>query len=98
MKYSIYQLNQTELGKSLLFLPYDKVRNKVDARNYDKVWEGEVEDLETPCRTICAELANNLPAGYYGHVPTVSDVIVFDNGTAFYIDVVGYKEISGFNI
>ena len=92
MKYSIYQLKQTEVGKSLLYLTYDEAKTKINANNYEKIWEGEI-DSKNPLQDICTELAKELPAGYYGHVPTVSDVIVLEDGTAHYIDVIGYKQI-----
>lgn len=98
MKYSIYQLKQTKEGKSLLFLTYDEIHGKVNPKNYEKVWEGTVEDDEHPLDSIYKELGLSLPKGFYGHTPSISDVIVLEDGTANYIDHIGFKQIDNFEV
>ena len=52
MKYSIYQLKQTNEGKSMLFLTYQEAKNKINPKNYEKVWDGEVDEEEKPLDKI----------------------------------------------
>lgn len=99
MNYTIYQLGNTPEGKELLFCKYDDVKDKIDKSKYAKVWESTVDESENINDTlnkIYEELNITLPTGFYGHTPSVSDVIVFENGDAYYIDVIGFKKLNTF--
>ena len=98
MKYSIYQLKQTNEGKSMLFLTYQEAKNKINPKNYEKVWDGEVDEEEKPLDKIYEDLGKELPKGFYGHTPSISDVIVLEDGSAHYIDNIGFKMLDDFNV
>lgn len=98
MKYSIYQLKQTNEGKKLLFLTYDEIHGKVNSKNYEKVWDGEIDDVENPLDKIYENLGQTLPKGFYGHTPSISDVIALEDGTSYYIDQIGFKLLDDFTV
>ena len=91
-KYSVYQLKKTDEGMKLLHLTFNEVGSQINAGNYEKVWDGEVEG-EQPWKIVAAELGKDLPAGFYGHMITVSDVIVINGTDAYYVDATGYKKL-----
>ena len=96
-KYSVYQLNKTDDGKKLLHLTFDQAKNRLNAKNYEKVWGDIVEydaEKEEPWRKVAAALGKDLPTGFYGHMIAVSDVIVIDDEAAYYVDATGYQKLN----
>lgn len=93
MKYSIYQLNDSKEGKALLFETYDNVKNKVDKKNYVQVWTGDIEESDDIVDDIYKAFGVSLPIGFYGHTPSISDVIVLENGEAYYINDIGFAKL-----
>ena len=96
VKYSVYQLKKTEEGMKLLHMTYKNVEHQLNTSNYEKVWEDELsynEDKEDPVRVIASKLGKDLPKGFYGHMISVSDIIVINDESAYYVDAVGYKEL-----
>lgn len=93
--YSVYQLKKTDEGMKLLHLTYKDLGGKVNGKNYEKVWDSEIEyeDSEEAHRKVAAELGKDLPAGFYGHMISVSDIIVIDGEAAYYVDATGYKKL-----
>ena len=102
VNYAIYQLKHTDRGMNLLHLPYNELKNGVDAKDYEKVWSEDMDftiskDLQNSefekngINAIVKKLSNDLPEGFYGHMPSVSDIIVLNNEEAWYIDAKGYK-------
>ena len=92
-KYSIYQLNTSDEGKKLLHLTFADIHEKVNPALYDKVWDGEIEYEKNPIKAIEAEIGTDLPAGFYGHMLSISDIIVINSEEAFYVDGTGYKKL-----
>ena len=106
--YTIFQLKPTDAGKDLLHQTFKAINGKVNPDNYDKIWTDEVEwdEVETPfanrpfmpaIQLIEKALGNDLPSGFYGHMLTVSDIIIlqFDNADpeGYYVDAIGYKHL-----
>lgn len=91
MKYSIYQLNSD--AKALLFETYDNVKNKVDKKNYERVWGSDIKESDNIVDDIYKSLGMGLPIGFYGHTLSISDVIVLENGEAYYINDIGFVKL-----
>lgn len=95
VKYSVYQLKKTDEGMKLLHLTYKDAEKKLKAKNYEKVWDSEIEyeAEEDPVRKVASELGKDLPQGFYGHMISVSDIIVINDEEAYYVDATGYKNL-----
>lgn len=92
MKYSIYQLNGSKESKELLFETYDSVKGRVDKKNYEKVWTGDICGKDI-VESIYESLGKDLPIGFYGHTLSISDIIVLESGEAYYINDIGFVKL-----
>ena len=92
MKYEIYQVKE-EQERFYAFVGFDYViKNfgKVRRSCYDKVYEGEEENITLD--DIFRKFNIERPIDFKGHSLSVSDVVIAD-GKAFYCDDFGWKEI-----
>ena len=97
--FTIYQLNDSEESKAKLGLVWDKVKQSFDAGLYNKVWsdaydltDEEAKTEITALNAIVGKLNKDLPRGFYGHMVTISDIIMADD-VLWYVDEIGYKKI-----
>lgn len=93
-KYSIYQLNTSDEGKKLLHLTFSEINGNVKPALYNKVWENNIEYEDNIIKAIEVEVGTDLPSGFYGHMLSISDIIVVDDKTVYYVDGTGYKELN----
>ena len=104
VNYCIYQLKHNDAGMVRLHRTYDEVKGHIQAQYYESVWEEKnfqyepeenaVSEFEkNGINAIIKKLSSDLPEGFYGHVPSVSDIIVLDDKSAWYVDATGYKEL-----
>lgn len=104
VNYHIYQLKHNEAGMVRLHRTYEETKGNIQPQYYEEVWEEKnfeykpnekaVSEFEkNGINAIVKKLASDLPEGFYGHAPSVSDIIVLDDKSAWYIDATGYKEL-----
>ena len=97
----IYQLKNEEGMLDLRFEDLEWLKRKgfeVDVGNYDKVYSGEWKDGET-LEDIYERFNIDHPDDFTGHSLSVSDVVVLHqdgDSKAYYVDSVGFQELSGF--
>ena len=100
MSYEIWQLKDVLENKALLFSDYAYASLfRLDESRYDKVYEARVGADDDSLASIYYKFNVNHPADFKGHSVSMSDVIVLnDNGkkTAYYVDRIGFREISNF--
>lgn len=100
MSYEIWQLKDTPENKALLFSDYAYASLfRLNESRYNKVYEARVSEDDNSLGSIYYKFNVNHPADFKGHSLSVSDVVVLDDGakkTAYYVDRIGFREISGF--
>ncbi len=99
--FSIYQLKNTDQTKNLRFISYEKLISEgktAELSNYELVYTDILtEDMSLD--DIYFRFNVNHPKDYKGHSLSISDVVVLNvNGTktAYYVDVMGFKELPKF--
>lgn len=98
---SIYQLDLSDSTDGLRFMSLDWLEKKglpVDRDNYQMVYATELSPGET-LEDIYRRFNIGHPEDFKGHSLSVSDVVVLhENGsdTAWYVDSIGFKELSDF--
>ena len=93
MKYTILQLDLDDpnvLRDHKLYTSWNLLNqhSKFDISQYKKVYEGEVQEAKNILRTlesIFEKFNLHHPSDFYGHSPSVSDVVVLD-GVSYYCD------------
>ncbi|MCC8097705.1 MAG: hypothetical protein LIO44_03945 [Eubacterium sp.] len=97
----MYQLNNSDRTKNIRFISYNKLTSKgkeVDFSNYELIYIGILtEDMFLD--DIYLRFNINHPKDYKGHSLSISDVVVLninDTKTAYYVDVMGFRELPKF--
>lgn len=99
--FSIYQMKQGPDTLMYAFQSYDKLQNdglSVEFSHYERVYTGPLHEGET-LDDLYAEFNLAIPDDFWGHSMSVSDVVVLhQNGedTAYYCDMVGFREVPEF--
>lgn len=99
--FSIYQMKQGPDTLMYAFQSYDKLQNNglsVEFSHYERVYTGPLHEGET-LDDLYAEFNLAIPDDFWGHSMSVSDVVVLhQNGedTAYYCDMVGFREVPEF--
>ena len=96
--YTIYQINNID-NREYAFMDYDYSRNKINAKDYTKVYMGMMSDKTTLEYLFIKHNEDYRPFGKRMRSLSVSDVIVVDDGThqkAYYTDSFGFVEIPKF--
>lgn len=103
--FSIYQMKQNPEFLMYEFRSYEDLQAeglKVEPTHYDRVYTGPLHDektLEETLEDLYAEFNMVIPEDFQGHSMSVSDVVVLhQNGedTAYYCDMVGFREVPEF--
>ncbi len=103
--FEIYQIKGGDETRDYRFEPYEGLQKhglKLDFKNYDKVYIGDISILPANSGTIGAKLEAvfekfniDHPADFKGHSLSVSDVVVMDD-KAYYVDSFGFKPLEEF--
>lgn len=96
--YSIYQIDKIE-NRSYVFMDYDYSKDKINARDYQKVYMGMMSDKTTLEYLFLKHNEDYRPFAKKMRSLSVSDVIVIDDGRqqkAYYTDSIGFVEIPKF--
>lgn len=99
--YSIYQMKQDPESLMYQFQPYENLKNKglrMEPSCYERIYTGPLREGET-LEDLYAEFNLAIPEDFRGHSMSVSDVVVLhQNGidTAYYCDMVGFREVPEF--
>lgn len=103
--YSIFQLKSGDELHFHRFVGLDTLEregNRVDAKNYDKVYTGSLRDncdTKVMLDYLYAKFNRDHPADFKGHSLSVSDIIVIEKAgksSAYYVDTFGFKEVTDF--
>lgn len=96
MKYEIYQLkHDCKDYRYKVFSPLKWLEHDVEIEDYEKVYEGEVDDCKSVNMTLekiymfCQGCSD---PNYRGHSLSVSDIVKID-GCNYYCDDYGFKKI-----
>ena len=97
MKFKLYQIKKQLVSTgTYLFMSYDFAKNHgFDIRDYEVVYEGEVEKgryIEDTLENIFVKFNINRPEDFKGHSLSVSDIVQI-NGHFYYVDNFGFKVI-----
>lgn len=100
--YAIYQIPSGERYSDIRFASYsdlDKMGQLPDSLNYKKVYSGNLDDIkyDNKLEGIFVQFNMNHPEDFEGHSLSVSDVVVIENEDdkkAYFVDDIGYKDIS----
>ena len=101
MKYEILQLDYNNVNvrnDGLMYMPWKYVNEKFGFNhwNYEKVYEGEVEEEDKDTLGILEGLFRKFnlfhPNDFKGHSISTSDVIVLD-GVKYYCDSIGWVNV-----
>jgi hypothetical protein len=99
--FMIYQLKKGDELRNYRFVPHDLLHQmglSVEKKNYNLVYSAPLEN-DTTLDDIFARFNIDRPSDFRGHSLSVSDVVVMSrNGkvTAYFVDAVGFNEVSGF--
>ena len=93
MKYKIKQIKDVE-NCAYAFKHYDWVKDKIDLKDYEVTYEGELDYPEMP--DALEELFDifnvRCPNDFKGRTMAVSDIVEVE-GKNYYCDGVGWKEL-----
>ena len=97
MKFKLYQIKKQLVSTgTYLFMSYNFAKNHgFDIRDYDVVYEGEIESgryIEDTLENIFYMFNMQRPEDFKGHSMSVSDIVEI-NGEFFYTDSVGFKSL-----
>lgn len=103
--YTIYQAKNSRDGFNILFSSYNlckKLGFDISFKNYEEVYQGVFPEGES-LDYLYTKFNLDHPEDFHGHSLSVSDVIVLSEkgnepreGKAFFVDSIGFKEISEF--
>lgn len=105
MKVKIYQIEMEKDIENAKFRSLDehkKVYGKVDEKLYKKVFDGDLKLRGNEEGALALERvyeALNIgekPEGYTGTSLSVSDIVVLENGEAYYVEPFGYAKLDSF--
>ena len=103
--YTIYQLKNTEDLHYHHFASLKTLHaegNRVDAKNYDKVYSGPLpaaDSVESTLNHLYMKFNTDHPSDFRGHSLSMSDIIVIESegkSSAHYVDTFGFKEVPEF--
>ena len=93
MKYKIKQIKDAE-NCEYAFRRYNWVKDKIDLKDYEVTYEGELDYPEMP--NVLEELFKifniKIPEDFKGRSMSISDIVEID-GKNYYCDVIGWKEL-----
>ncbi|MCC8051910.1 MAG: hypothetical protein LIP10_14885 [Clostridiales bacterium] len=90
-----YQYCNLELMHKYGYFPHGDCYNLIYYGTLDKTDRSDAEVLEL----IYTRFNTELPADYYGHSLSVSDVVIINRGKeakAYFVDSIGFKEVPDF--
>ena len=97
MKYTIYMLKDEHYDKLFMNYDYVMVNGGVNMDEYEPVYSGTIESLldsvPNMLESLFALFNCSHPADYRGRSLSVSDIIVLEDGTTWFCDSVGFKQI-----
>lgn len=103
--YKIYQLKGGEKYHGIRFEPYHSIEEigvNLNKADYDLVYEGKISEIngnsiDEKLEAIYAKFNRyeTMPEFFSGHSLSISDVVEIDD-TAYYVDNIGFKELSSF--
>ena len=93
MNYTIIQIKDVE-NCEYAFRHYNRVKDKIDLKDYEVVYEGELDYPEMPnALEELFEIFNiRRPEDFKGRSMSVSDIVEVD-GENYYCDAAGWKEL-----
>ena len=93
MKYKIKQIKDVE-NCAYAFKRYEWAKNVLDLKDYEVVYEGELDCPEMPnaLEELFEIFNNRRPKDFEGRGMTISDVVEID-GKNYYCDFVGWEEL-----
>jgi hypothetical protein len=96
MYVKIYQISCDKDKRNLRFMNFEFVNRYggVDLSEYDLVYEGDVDASNLEDVYIIFNRYDRMPAGYTGCSLSVSDIIETEDGTCWFVDSVGFTDIS----
>lgn len=107
--YEIYQMKPNISNHGIAFMSLDYLKEKgitVDRERYEKVYQGTVDDSSNDniLDRFYLKFNTSLPSDFKGHSLSVSDVVVIHRGgiipagkrTAYYVDKIGFSELTEF--
>ncbi len=100
--YEIYQIDPDGEGRNQMFLGYDYLESHglaVRSDDYQSIYRGGLEEGMT-LEGIYEKFNLFRPEDFKGHSLSVGDVVMLNRSgrkQAFFVDTIGFKEISGFN-
>lgn len=97
-RYEIYQIQRRD-NIPYLFLRYESAKDKITAKDYDRVYAAPLVPGITLDDLYISHNEDDRPAAHTMHSLSISDVIVVRGGKqsrAFYVDSIGFQEIPQF--
>ena len=93
MKYKIKQIKDVE-NCEYSFKYYDQCKDKIDLKDYEVVYEGELDYLEMPDALEERFKIFNIkrPKDFEGRSMSISDIVEVD-GKNYYCDDIGWVEL-----
>lgn len=108
VQYQIYQLKEdTVVTRKIRFMPFEEVKKynySIEHIDYDFLYQGMIErknidSIDNVLERIYVRFNMEIPKDFYGHSLSVSDIVVVIEGKrkrAYYVDLVGFREIPDF--
>ena len=100
--YEIFQIDPDGEGRNQMFLGYDYLEShglSVKSDDYQNIYRGDLEEGMT-LEGLYEKFNLYRPEDFKGHSLSVGDVVLLNQSgqkQAFFVDTIGFKEISGFN-
>ena len=93
MKYKIKQIKDAE-NCEYAFRRYNWVKDKIDLKDYEVVYEGELDCPEMPnaLEELFEIFNNKRPKDFERRSMSISDIVEID-GKNYYCDFVGWEEL-----
>ena len=93
MKYKIKQIKDVE-NCEYSFKYYDQCKDKIDLKDYEVVYEGELDYLGMPdaLEELFKIFNIKRPKDFKGRSMSISDIVEVD-GKNYYCDDIGWKEL-----
>lgn len=96
MKYTLYMLKDEHYDKLFMNYGYAMANGGVNMDEYEPVYSGTIESLRSipdMLESLFALFNCSHPANYRGRSMSVSDIVVLEDGTAWFCDSMGFKNI-----
>lgn len=100
--YEIYQLKPDIPNHGIAFMSLEYLKEKgikVEREWYDMVYRGIIADNTDILDRLYLKFNTDQPIDFKGHSLSISDVVVINKSgatTAYYVDKIGFSEITGF--